>query len=132
MAEWTAACAPSPIYHYPHTPEEIELTILNTQGHMRQRDNAADPWNPPGLPTEWLANPHNNPRRADWTNSLQHFSARWSRGNAGSRLWSKTASGELPGPEHPMLKPNLTSPPTLLVFPLYVKIALCDSALFLN
>ena len=61
-------------YHYPHTPEEIELTILNTQGHMRQRDNTADPWNQPGLPAEWLANPHNNPRRADWISSLQHFS----------------------------------------------------------
>ena len=50
------------------------MTILNTRGHLRQRDNAADSWNPPGLPAEWLVNPHDNPRRADWINSLQHFS----------------------------------------------------------
>ena len=61
-------------YNYPHEPAEIELIILNAQGHMSQRDNSGDPWNPPGLPAEWLANPQNNPRRADWIKSLQKFS----------------------------------------------------------
>lgn len=61
-------------YNYPHEPAEIELTILNAQGHMSQKDNSADPWNPPGPPQEWLANPDNNPRRGDWLESLKYFS----------------------------------------------------------
>ena len=61
-------------YNYPHTPAEIELTIHNVRGAMRQRDNSADPWNPTGYPDHWLANPQHNPRRADWINSLKRFS----------------------------------------------------------
>ena len=61
-------------YNYPHASAEIELTVLNARGHMSRRDNSSDPWNPPGYPEEWLANPHNNPRRNAWIQPLRQFS----------------------------------------------------------
>ena len=61
-------------YSYPHEPGETQIIIQNARGHMKQGDNSTEPWNSVGLPQSWLANTADNPRRADWIESLERFS----------------------------------------------------------
>ena len=60
-------------YKYPSTPEELELITLNVKGHMARRDNAGDPWNPPSVDEDWMANRQGSPRRKLWIDRLHEL-----------------------------------------------------------
>ena len=57
-------------YPYPSTPEEFELITLNVKGRMTRRDNAGDPWNPPFVGGDWMANRQGSRRRKLWIDRL--------------------------------------------------------------
>jgi len=59
-------------YADPSSPEELELIRMNAIGLMNPRES--DPWNPPSMRKEWLANPQGSPRRQGWIDRLRELS----------------------------------------------------------
>ena len=58
-------------YKYPETQEDLEVTILNAKGAISHRDNSADPWNPPAMDADWIANRVDNAKRQRWIEQIQ-------------------------------------------------------------
>ena len=61
----------SVVYHKdPETPEEYEIMTVNIQGHLAHKDQSSEPWNPPSLDPDWIANVPKNKNRQKWINRM--------------------------------------------------------------
>lgn len=79
-------------YVDPSTPEELEPIRLNAIGLVTPSEG--DPWNPPSMKEEWLANRPASPRRQQWIDRLREL-AEMPEGQNGMKIIAENGKMKL-------------------------------------